>query len=165
MAARRVVVNHAAVARVRRELRARGDIARAMERISVTVGIHEEEGDEVAAPGSPATLAEVAFFNEMGTSRIPRRSWLADGLEENDDAIHEAFRRAARAMITKRIPVDVGYLQFGEFVVAKLQGRIRGGIAPPNAPSTVERKGSSVPLIDEGRFIASIRAKVRQGGE
>lgn len=160
----RVVVNVGAVERVRAELRRRGDIGRRMSRVSVTVGIHEEEGEE-AEGDSGATLAEVAFFHEVGTTRVPRRSWLADGIEENEDAIHEAFRRVARAMVEKRIPVDVGYLQFGEFVVAKLQGRIRSGISPPLAASTIAAKGSSIPLIDEGRLIASIRAKVREGGE
>jgi len=159
VADRRVVVNVAAVNRVRRELRLRGDAARRMGRFSVTVGIHEDEGGEEV---EGATVAAYAFFNEMGTSRIPRRSWLADGIEENEAAIEEAFRRVAREMVAKRIPVDRGYLQFGEFVVLRLQARIRAGIPPPNAPSTIAQKGSSTTLVDEGRLIASIRAKIRE---
>lgn len=155
---RRTFVNTAAIARVSRTLTDRKNAGRRASRLGVTVGIHEEEGSEDVEGG--ATLADVAFFHEMGTSNIPRRSWLLDGIEEEQSTIDEAMRRAGIAVVTKRLTPDAAYLQLGELIVAKLQARIRANIPPPLSAATIERKGSSTPLIDEGRLIASIRAKV-----
>jgi hypothetical protein len=154
-------VNRAAINRVTVELGRRAQAARRASGLSVTVGIHEEEGSSAEEGG--ATLADIAAFHEFGTSRVPRRSWLLDGLAENEGAIREAFRRLGRATAQGRFSAEQGYLQLGEFVVAKLQARIRANIPPPLAPATVARKGSSVALIDEGRLFAAIRAKIRRG--
>jgi len=39
---------------------------------------------------------------------------------------------------------------------------IEDHIDPPNADSTVAAKGSSTPLIDQSRFLASIRAEIHK---
>ncbi len=51
----------------------------------------------------------------------------------------------------------------GEFYQMKIQMTIRnaGSWAVPNAPSTVERKGSSSPLIDTGRMVQSVRYEIK----
>ena len=158
-------VNNAAIARVSRDLASRRDDLGRASRVSVTVGIHEEEGaaEEGAAEEGASTVAQVGLFHEMGTSTIPRRSWLADGISENEAEITEALRRVGRAVAQKTMRVDTAYAQLGEFIVAKLQARIRANIPPPLSPVTVERKGSSTALIDEGRLIDSIRSRVREG--
>ena len=44
----------------------------------------------------------------------------------------------------------------GMALVGDVQQRIRNRIPPPNAPYTIARKGSDVPLIDTGRLRQSI---------
>jgi hypothetical protein len=128
----------------------------------LTVGVHEEEGAKLEPNG--ATIAAVAAFHEFGTRRTPRRSWLFDGIAEHEAEILEAIRRVGQAMVDRQrpMPADKAYAQLGAFIVAKLQARIRDNIPPPLSPVTIARKGSSVALIDEGRFIAAIRAKVQK---
>ncbi len=157
----RNVVNQAALTRVSARITGIRQATAEASRRGVTVGIHEEEGAELDDSG--ATVAAIAAFHEFGTSRVPRRSWLLDGITENEAAISEAFRRVGREIAAKRLSPEAGYAQLGEFIVAKLQARIRANIPPPLSPVTIARKGSSTALIDEGRLIASIRAKVTLG--
>lgn len=155
----RTFVNVPALRRVQGLLGAKGRVAQSLRRTKLTIGIHEEEGQQLDDGG--ATVAAIAAFQEFGTSTIPRRSWLLDGLAENEAAINNAWRRFVRAALKGTIDVDSGWRQFGEFVVLRLQTRIRGSIPPPNTPATVALKGSSTTLIDEGRLLASIRAKIQ----
>lgn len=151
-------LNSGAVQRVAARLEDVRKALSAADRRAVTVGIHQDLGAEVRDGG--ATLAEIGAFHEFGTSKMPRRSWLLDGISENEAAIGTAFKRVGVAIAARRMPVDRAYDQLGEFILAKLKARVRARIDPPNAPATIARKGSSVPLIDEARLLASMRAKV-----
>ncbi len=153
-------VNAAALARVNARVRQIQSETEAMSGFALTVGIHEEEGSEVDDDAG-ATIATIAAVHEFGNSTVPRRSWLLDWISENESELAEAFRRSAREVAARRLTARVAWEQIGEFSVAGIQRRIRGNIGPPLSPETVARKGSSVALIDEGRMIASIRAKVR----
>jgi phage gpG-like protein len=53
----------------------------------------------------------------------------------------------------------------GQQVVSDVKGRILEGegIPPPNAPSTVRRKGSSRPLVDTGQLLNSLTYQVVPG--
>ncbi len=156
-------VNIRAVARVQTLLTGRLRATERASRVGLTVGIHEEEGSE-KEEGSEATVAAIAGFHEdpKEGSVLPKRSWLLDGIDENQAGIDTALRRLGRQFAQNRIGIDSGYLQLGELVVLKLQQRIRASIPPALQPATVERKGSSTTLIDEGRMLASIRAKVTE---
>jgi hypothetical protein len=50
----------------------------------------------------------------------------------------------------------------GEHYQSLVQKTIREAVswAQPNAPQTIERKGSSSPLIDTGRMIGAVRYEV-----
>ena len=131
---------------------------------ATTVGVHEEEGAEVY-DNSDVTIATVAFFQEVGTSTIPARSWLDEGIDENQSEINETMRRLGRRIVKRTMTPDRAHNVLGEFVVLRLQARIRKGIPPPLAPSTLIAKTvggrtGATPLIDSGRLLASIRHKV-----
>lgn len=107
------------------------------------------------------TIIEVAIWNEFGTKTIPSRSWLRGWFQENQNYVTGwllgEFKRVARGEQTK-----VQALQrVGEKCVASIKQRIVARIPPPNAPSTIAKKGSNVPLIDTGIFLGSIGAKVK----
>ena len=154
-------VNTAAIARVARKLDQLIEKTAKANGISTTVGVHAEDG-AVWEPGGHVTIADVAFFAEAGTAREPRRSWLGDTIDLNKVAVDEAWRRVGKKILTKELRPDVGYLQFGEWLVAKIKARVRDHIDPANAASTVAAKGSSTPLIDQSRFLASIRAEIHK---
>jgi hypothetical protein len=104
----------------------------------------------------PATIIQVATFNEFGTDRIHERSFLRSFFDEHRDEIREKFTSLMKSVVrgkrTKEQILDL----IGLWAVGQIQLRMAEGIAPDNAESTVARKGSSTPLIDSGLLRASI---------
>ena len=86
---------------------------------------------------------------------------IADWSDETEDANRETLKRGTEALMKGQLPsvhnvLDRAGLKF----VGDVQQRMKAGIDPPNAESTVERKGSSTPLIDKGQLWTSIRHQV-----
>lgn len=135
------------------------EAVRAMRGARLTVGVHAEEGG--AAEGS-LTVAEVGAIHEFGApaAGIPRRSFLRGYLDEHQDEAVDLLTRAARAVVTRGVEPEQALELVGASMVGEIQGRISAGIDPPNAPSTIARKGSSTPLISTGQLRSSITHKV-----
>lgn len=117
------------------------------------VGIHESAGQ---AKDSPMTMATLGAVQHFGNDDIPARRWLDTGAEtgtkEYLDVIREGVEEGLTAtQIMKRVGVEA-------------EGAIRQYITdldtPPNAPSTIRRKGSSNPLIDTGAMRQSVTSTV-----
>jgi len=118
----------------------------------VRVGILEDQPHEPRG----TSLLEDASAQEFGTELIPQRSFLRGTVDEKEGEIRRLLSIGARALVggeaSRREVMEV----VGEFVVEAIQARVEAGIPPPNAPSTIVRKGSSTPLIDTGQMIDSI---------
>lgn len=126
----------------------------------VTVGIHEDVGSQVHKD-SDATIAEIASFHEFGTSRTPERSFIRAWADEKKAEHEQSLRQIAGAVASGQVAsVEQGLERFGVRCVGEVQRRIRDGIPPPLAESTVEAKGSSTPLIDSGELWTSVKHKV-----
>lgn len=106
-------------------------------------------------------MAELASYHEFGTERIPARPFIGGWCDENGALIDATLKRAATAAMAGKFTPDIALIKAGLFFAGGMQKRIAAGIAPPNAPSTIASKGSSVPLIDTGHLRSSITAKVR----
>lgn len=126
----------------------------------ITVGIHKAEGSQ-AHKGSSASIADIASFNEYGLG-IPERSflraWFDANLAKNKSVLASRLRQVIKGKISK----DQALGQLGASFVSGIQARISGHIPPPNADSTIARKGSSTPLIDTGTMRASITYEVKK---
>jgi hypothetical protein len=135
--------------------------------VRLTVGIHEAEGDQPAeGDDSDATLIEVAAYNEFGgpDDNPPRRSFIADWADENVDEHKELVRRSAQAVVQGKLPsMHVALDRLGLRFVGEIQMRIKGGISPENAASTIEQKGSSTPLIAGGQLWTAVTHQVESG--
>lgn len=127
----------------------------------VAVGIFAADGDQAADGGT--TLIEVAVWNEFGTGSTPARSFIRAWVDENQTKIKEVLFRLLKAVIAKRLTKVQALEQFGLWMQGGVQQRIARGIAPANAPSTIAKKGSSVPLIDDGQLRTSITFAVDLG--
>jgi hypothetical protein len=123
----------------------------------LTVGIHEEAG---AAPHGDLSLIDIASMHEFGLGQA-QRSFIGAWAEANE-AEHKQNLRALGNALVKGTVADPqqGLEQLGELYVGEVQARIAGGIAPPNSPSTIRRKGSSTPLVDNGVLRSSITKQV-----
>lgn len=129
----------------------------------VTVGVHAEKASGAYAGG--ATTLEVAIWNEFGTGRIPERSFLRAWFDENKERARQDWSKMMRAVAKGKLSKEDALERFGQRVVGEIQARIASSIPPPNAASTVARKGSSTTLVDTGQLRTSITYIVHPGGE
>ena len=128
--------------------------------IAVDVGVIGEKAAEPEHDGEGGlTVAQVAEWIELGIGQ-PMRSWLRGWIEENQTEIDERIRIESRKVLTGAQPLDVGLARIGVWMVAGIQARIARGIEPANAQSTIDKKGSSKPVIDTGQVRQSMSSRV-----
>lgn len=130
-------------------------------RQKLTVGIHEEKGGELH--DGEMTVAAIAMIHEFGAEAVgvPERSWLRGGIDAGKSRIEMLMRRLGKLILKGRLSSEQAHAMLGEDIVSIIRERIREGIAPPNEQATIDRKGSSTPLIDSGQMIQSIGHEVR----
>lgn len=111
------------------------------------------------------TLSELATIHEFGTEdkRIPERSFLRSTFDEKREELAEVGEKLIGAVLDGKMTTERGLGLIGAKLAADVKGRITAGIDPPNAPTTVARKGSSTPLVDTGRLLNSITWAVDEG--
>lgn len=115
----------------------------------VLVGIHESAGMAASGEFSMATLGALQHF---GNDRIPARPWLDVGVESATKEILGVIEDGgAGGLSTDQILNQVGLVAVGA-----VQEFITELDTPPNAPSTIKKKGSDNPLIDTGAMRASV---------
>jgi hypothetical protein len=111
------------------------------------------------------TVLDVATWNEFGAGNVPQRSFLRAYFDENGPKNSKLALSLMQTCVTgKRTPGQVLNL-LGVKFVGEIQRRMAAGIPPPNAPSTIRRKGSSKPLIDTGQLRSSIAYRATWGSE
>lgn len=93
------------------------------------------------------TVAQVAFWNEFGTSNSPPRPFFRNMIEDQSPTWANKLAIALRATGYRLRPAL-------EILAADVNGHLRESIQllrdPPNAPYTIEKKGFDKPLIDTG---------------
>lgn len=132
----------------------------------VKVGV--QDGSEIAKEDAhpsgekwypESELEQIATANEFGTRTIPERSFIRATFDSKQREIRSLQNRLYGSLLDRKITVEKGLKILGVFMVSKIQERITNLRFPANAPSTIERKGSSNPLIDSGQLRASIISK------
>lgn len=109
------------------------------------------------------TKKSIAFYmmmSEIGTKEIPERSFMRSTIDENEIKYDE--------LIEKQINRIVDWKQIASGLLITLALQIEGDVKnkitslriPPNAPSTIEQKGSSNPLIDTGAGRNAVTHKI-----
>lgn len=123
-----------------------------------------EQHDDGPNVKSEHTVAQVAVWNHYGTSTIPARPAISIALGLHADELKKLQARLAAGIVMGKLELDQALALLGEAVVAKIKQTIADGVAPANAESTIERKGSSTPLINYGQLRGSISYDIREGG-
>lgn len=140
--------------------------AKALDRnqVAVDVGIIGSEAREIHAD-SEFTNADIGAVHEFGTPTNPERSFIRALIDEKRRSIGRLFDRVAKGVIDGKVDQKRGLNLVGIQVVSWIKARIRAHIPPPLADVTVDRKGSSTPLIDTSQLIGSLTHAVRGIGE
>lgn len=108
-----------------------------------------EQADNVKHGNSQLTVSALAAIHEYGLG-VPERSFLRAWFDENAEKIRQAINIMAKAIGAGRLTQEQAMAQLGLKFVGEIQARIARNIPPPLDPKTIDRKGSSVALIDTG---------------
>ena len=105
------------------------------------------------------TVGMITIFAEFGTWSEPERSFLRATFDEKQREIREFITKKFQEIVDQKITTEQALNQIGIFGVKLVVEKIDSQIPPPNAPSTIARKGSSVPLIDTGQMRQTLLAQ------
>ena len=130
----------------------------------VRVGVLDDVAKRTEAGEGPLSLLEVATVHEFGAGDIPQRSFIRATVDLREAEIHQLQRGLSVQILRGDVTQEVALERLGAKVAAMCQNRISQGIEPPNTPETIERKGSSKPLVDTGQLKAAITFRVYREG-
>lgn len=111
------------------------------------------------------SMVVVATANEFGTDRIPERSFIRSTVESRKADIDQLLAAVGERVAGLKLTPERGMEIVGQRVRDMIRKRIVDLDTPPNAPITIERKGSSNPLIDTGQLRQAISYEVVGKGE
>lgn len=124
--------------------------------------------------GSDLTMAQLGAVHEFGggiqhgrsgakTITVPERSFLRRTHDEHGRRYAEILDKAYSRILAGKARVLPALTALGERVASDIRKTITAVREPPNAPSTIARKGSSNPLIDTGAMRNWVRSRVALG--
>lgn len=126
----------------------------------VLVGVQGTDASAQHGAEGP-TIAEIASYNEFGTGHIPARSFIRAAIDEHEAELQRMAVRLGQGVVTGALSAGQALEALGEYARGVMIERIHAHIAPPNAPATIARKGSSTPLIAHyGQLKNSISSKL-----
>jgi hypothetical protein len=111
-------------------------------------------------PKRQARFEDLDDENPEGWVIIPERSYLRAWFDENVDALQATMERLIGQVVEGKISGRAALETIGGYVVTHVQAYMVDLKTPPNAPSTIARKGSSNPLIDTGQLKDAITWRV-----
>lgn len=127
-----------------------------LESLEVVVGF---QGDQSYDDGT--SLAEVAAYNEFGSSNTPARPFMKQSFENHEDAL-KAGCKQVDITISKGGTAQQALEKLGVMAKGLVQEEIVNGGFAPNAESTIAMKGSATPLVDSGYMRQSVNYVIRK---
>jgi hypothetical protein len=136
----------------------------------VKVGVTEDVGAQTVDGG--ATLAQVASWNELGVLGppmsqngggkwfIPPRPFVRGFVDGQREQITKTLEKLAGLVASGKLKATMAMARLGEYGQSGVKSYIRNGSFMSNADSTIAKKESSKPLIDNGTLRNSIRYQV-----
>lgn len=122
-------------ARIRRQIEELKGVARGPH---VNVGVLEEAGNHDGGDG--LTVADVAVFNEFGTSRSPERAFMRTTAKSITTKMIALGQSLLSSYIAGKVTLDAALDRMGLTVQAAIKRTIRDWEEPPNAESTIRAK-------------------------
>ena len=128
----------------------------------VTVGMHEDSGmHPVDGEEDPITNAQLGAIQHYGSGdgNTPPRAFLDVGVASGN----AEYLKIIADTLENDGDIDQALEQIGVVATAKVKQYMVALSAPPNATSTIMRKGSMNPLIDTGALVQSVNYAVQTG--
>ncbi len=131
-----------------------------LEKLMLRVGYQQGAAQEEDG----TDICDVAMWNELGTARSPSRPFLAKSVDENADKINAFLKAQLKLLAQGRTTAEQIYKQIGVSQKGLIQEKIKNGDFEPNAPRTIQMKGSDKPLIDTGMMRQSVNFVITEKG-
>lgn len=133
---------------------------RKLEQLEVRVGFQQGQGSYE----NGADLAEVAAYNELGSSSTPARPFMRQSFENHQSELQKACNDANKILASGGT-AQQALNRIGVVAKGLVQEEIVSGGFEPNAPSTIAKKGSETPLVDSGFMRESVNYVIKGRGE
>ena len=101
-----------------------------------------------------------AIFALLDHVKIPERSFIRTGFDENKEKILEYMKELLPGVLELNINPEIFLDAVGVMFAGMIKEHAMSIDSPPNAPATIAVKNSSNPLQDTGRMIGAIRSKI-----
>ena len=127
------------------------EIDHGAEKISVNLQ-NLKNGPTKAKVGFSGDNAAKAVFNEMGVAskNIPARPFMRTAFDEAKPRLLRERDKQAAAVVLKGKSQSAALKALGVILADEIKDQIEGWTTPPNAPSTVAKKGFNDPLVETG---------------
>lgn len=127
-------------------------------KVGVSVGF-QDGATYPADTANPVFVAQVAFWNEYGTSRSPPRPFFRTMIDTKSGKWADNIARVAK-LNNYDLVKTMGIA--GEAIVDQLRESIIGGSWEGNADSTIAKKGFDKPLQHTELMVRSITKEVKE---
>lgn len=125
--------------------------------------VHEYGIDITVTPRMRAYLHHIGIHLHKDTTsiHIPERSFIRTGWDNNVDAIGDKIESLLPEVLDNNMDAETLLEMIGLEMEGKLKDQLVEVSSPPLSEWTVERKGSSNPLVDTGSLNDSISYRVK----
>jgi hypothetical protein len=133
--------------------------------LSVKAGIPENAGEN-----NGTSIAQYGYYNEYGAEskknnwKIPARPFVRGWTDNERTKIKTTLEKLYGSVANGKLNADDAIERLGLFAQSGIRRYIANGDFAPNAESTIKRKKSSRPLIDDGTMRSSIGFEVISKG-
>ncbi|AGC35707.1 tail completion or Neck1 protein [Rhizobium phage RHEph06] len=130
---------------------------------------------KVGFPASKSSKSNIekAVWNEFGTrggasgggwgGPIPERPFMRNSVRDNRLKYRNALRVSASKLVLGETSLTIVLSKLGILASDDIRMEIDALKSPPNSPVTIERKGSSNPLIDTGAMRQAVTWAIENG--
>lgn len=137
-----------------------------LKQLEVRVGFNSSGGgndENHNRIGQEPELAEIAMWNELGTVNSPARPFMRQSVDDNKSTINTFCRTQLQALTEGKTAKDI-LKMVGALQVGLVKDKIRNGSFEPNAESTIKKKKSEKPLIDNADMRQSVNYVIQRKG-
>ena len=145
-----------------KRVKANGGVEALKKRVKASGTVDSGIIDAGEHPSGDATVAQIGFWNEFGTTRIPERSFMRSTIKDKKKDIVALQKGLLKKIVKGDMEVETGLGLVGEKMSDFIRQKIVDISSPPNTPFTISKKGSSNPLIDTGQLKNSIIYEVNR---
>lgn len=125
--------------------------------------VHEYGVNIQVTPRMRAYLHYIGIHLRKDTThiRIPERSYLRSGWDQSKGDIYKKIESMLSEVMENKMDAN----KFLDMIGLEVEGKLKKKLVEVSAPSlsdvTIERKGSSNPLVDTGSLLSSISNRVK----